>query len=197
MSYDINDFENDFYFLLEIKSYLKQYLEANTTSYEDTIRKGIYSKLTDGRSIRLVLPQGREGLRNISLDDINFVGFIGFSKPAEQLTETLKDEVWKIDGKLIEEFSNHGDILAYVTAERTVGGDSGNLVLLKSLEAIKEWTNCSIHHLAIGRFFLFRVCFCSEYKTSNYTKVNIYLHLLSLMNINAHFYPSGLKEYIP
>lgn len=149
MSYDINDFEHDFYFLLEIKSYLKQYLEANTTSYEDTIRKGIYSKLTDGRSIRLVLPQGREGLRNISLDDINFVGFIGFSKPAEQLTETLKDEVWKIDGKLIEEFSNHGDILAYVTAERTVGGDSGNLVLLKSLEAIKEWTNCSIHHLAI------------------------------------------------
>ncbi|XP_071153943.1 uncharacterized protein [Mytilus edulis] len=149
MSYDINDFENDFYFLLEIKSYLKQYLEANTTSYEDTLRKGIYSKLTDGRSIRLVLPQGREGLRNISLDDINFVGFIGFSKPAEQLTETLKDEVWKIDGKLIEEFSNHGDILAYVTAERTVGGNSGNLVLLKSLEAIKEWTNCSIHHLAI------------------------------------------------
>lgn len=149
MSYDINDFENDFYFLLEIKSYLKQYLEANTTSYEDTIRKGIYSKLTDGRSIRLVLPQGREGLRNISLDDINFVGFIGFSKPPEQLTETLKNEVWNIDGKLIEEFSNHGDILAYVTAERTVGGDSGNLVLLKSLEAIKEWTNCSIHHLAI------------------------------------------------
>lgn len=148
---DLNDFANDFKFLLDLKSYLKEYIETNASkNVGDEINKGIHSKLVDGRSIRIVLPRGCDVLRRVSLEnDLNFVGFIGFSKPADQVSETLRDKVWDIDGKLIEEFSNHEDIIAYLSAERTIGGEWGNLVLLQSFDAIEKWRDCPVHHTAI------------------------------------------------
>ncbi|XP_052093187.1 uncharacterized protein LOC127729400 [Mytilus californianus] len=149
---DLKDYANDFTFLIELKSYLKEYAETNASkNVEDGINKGIYSKLVDGRSIRLVLPHGYHVLRSVSLEsDINFVGFIGFNKPLEQVSETLRDKVWDIDGKLVEEFSNHEDIIAYVSAERSIGGEWGNLVLLKSFDAIEKWRDCPVHHTAVS-----------------------------------------------
>ncbi|CAC5424139.1 unnamed protein product [Mytilus coruscus] len=149
---DLKDFANDFNFLMELKSYLKEYVETNVSkNVEDGISKGIYSKLVDGRGIRLVLPHGCDVLRSVSLENyINFVGFIGFNKPSEQVSETLRDKVWDIDGKLVEEFSNHEDIIAYVSAERSIGGEWGNLVLLKSFDAIEKWRDCPVHHTAVS-----------------------------------------------
>ncbi|XP_071153942.1 uncharacterized protein [Mytilus edulis] len=149
---DLNDFANDFKFLLDLKSYLKEYIETNASkNVGDEINKGIHSKLVDGRSIRIVLPRGCDVLRSVSLEnDLNFVGFIGFNKPADQVSETLRDKVWDIDGKLIEEFSNHEDIIAYLSAERTIGGEWGNLVLLQSFDAIEKWRDCPVHHTAIN-----------------------------------------------
>ena len=125
---------------------------------EDAIKSGIYSKLHDGRSVRVVLPQGFKVLKDISLDDnIYFVCFIGFKKPPNQLSESLFNKIWKIDSKLIEAFAAHTDILAYLTAERIGGQDWGNLVIFKSLDAIGKWRNATVHQEAVAYVFIYYI----------------------------------------
>ena len=157
MSYNLKDFENDFVFLLEIKSYLKEYLSKDESQIdEDVVKKGLYSKLRDGRPVRIVIPHGFKQLKDISVDNnLYFVGFIGYAKPSHQIPDNLTDKIWKIDYKLIDEFSGHNDILAYVSAERTGGKDWGNLVLLKSMEAVEKWRDCSIHQEAITYVYIY------------------------------------------
>ena len=82
MSYNLKDFENDFVFLLEIKSYLKEYLSKDESQIdEDVVKKGLYSKLRDGRPVRIVIPHG--------FNNLYFVGFIGYAKPSHQIPEIL------------------------------------------------------------------------------------------------------------
>lgn len=157
MSYNLIDFENDFVFLLEIKSYLKEYLSKDESQIdEDVVKKGLYSKLRDGRPVRIVIPHGFKQLKDISVDNnLYFVGFIGYAKPSHQIPDNIADKIWKIDYKLIDEFSGHKDILAYVSAERTHGKDWGNLVLLKSMEAVEKWRDCSILQEAITYVYIY------------------------------------------
>ena len=149
MAAKLNDFLCDFKFLLELKSYLKEYIETKVSVTDVAVlRKGELSNLSDGRCVRLVLPHGYCVLQDVSLDNgLYFVGFIGSQN--QHISENITDKVWKLDIKLIDAFADHSDILAYISAERQKGGDWGNLVLLKSIDAIEKWKNCEVHRTAI------------------------------------------------
>lgn len=150
MSFDINDYRTDFDYLSELKTYLIDYIRRDFQHADkDMLKRGIYSTLHDGRSVRIVIPHECNVSENISLDDdLYFLGFIGYAKPLNQISETTRNEVLDIDSALISKFSDFADILAYISAERIKGGDWSNLVLLRNEETILSWRDSSAHQLA-------------------------------------------------
>lgn len=148
MNMDVAKYSNDFFFLKELRAFLRSYLEndINETDF-GKLRKGIYSTLKDGRSIRYVIPNVPRA-KTSNLDDIYFVGFIGFVNQTT-VTPALLDRVWELDKQLVDDLSQHDDVVAYVTAERTKDGDWGNLVLMKSVGVIEPWRRGSAHQIAV------------------------------------------------
>ena len=82
-------------------------------------------------------------------DTLYFVGFIGFTKDADELDENIKEDIWNIDNKLVEQLSGNSNIVGYFSAEQLDGYNWGNLVVCKSSDAIKEWMTSKTHTTAI------------------------------------------------
>lgn len=152
---DLSDFENDFEFLHDCRTIAIDDIIAiqNGRAEPVSLKEGRLGRMQtrkDGRKIRLVYPHGYEALSNLlsSLSALWFVGFIGYTQ-SDTEESGIRDRAWSYDGKLMEEMQNHPGIFAYITGEREIGGDWGNLVLLANEDGVHQWSACDIHFAAI------------------------------------------------
>ncbi|KAK3087129.1 hypothetical protein FSP39_002064 [Pinctada imbricata] len=158
----LSAYDSDIKFLDVIRQFVIS--ETRRTDTIPSAYSGGFSKLDDGRDIRTVYPHGIEEVRLLLSQTLplNFVGFIGYKRPTEEIGQDLVDKIWQIDRELITEMRNHSDIIAYVTGERE-DGEWGNLVVLRKVDAIEKWRDSKIHATAI-----------SEISPKYYTKIRIH-----------------------
>ncbi|XP_046545878.1 uncharacterized protein LOC124255972 [Haliotis rubra] len=109
--------------------------------------------MDNGNQARVVFPQGmsvvqeyREGAKTGD-SVLYFVGFIG--EKLDTVDEHVVQQIWQMDAVLVAELNSQEDILVYCSAERSPGGNWGNLVLLRHPRAIQKWNQLKIHDHAI------------------------------------------------
>ena len=141
-------FSSDIDFLKEVRTAVLENLKCSPITSTSEVS---YGRLPDQRPMRRVFPRGREHLISLmsKRDTLYFVGFIGFTKDADELDENIKEDIWNIDNKFVEQLSGHSNIVGYFSAEQLDGHNWGNLVVCKSSDAIKEWMTSKTHTTAI------------------------------------------------
>ncbi|XP_046545863.1 uncharacterized protein LOC124255959 [Haliotis rubra] len=109
--------------------------------------------MDNGNQARVVFPQGmsvvQEYRERAKTGDsvLYFVGFIG--EKLDTVDDSMDKQAWQMDAVLIAELKSQEDILAYCSAERSPGGNWGNLVLFRHPRAIQKWSQLKIHDNAI------------------------------------------------
>lgn len=82
--------------------------------------------------------------RTWSENELYFVAFIGFKKPSLS-NEDLPIKVWDADDGLKRDMSSIPEILAYVSCERSCGGDWSNLVIFTARNVVEKWQRSPLH----------------------------------------------------
>ncbi|KAL5012464.1 hypothetical protein ScPMuIL_011015 [Solemya velum] len=151
----LENYGEDFEFLFELKEFLIDKVEKLSQEKDDKKREcflnGVYETWTKNREVRTCFPHGHTEL----LEMLNpgaerrlwFVGFIGFKQ--QKLKSDIVQRIWKMDSALVSELRKHPYVVAYMSAERTAGGEWGNLVVMSSDQAVAQWESCQIHEKAV------------------------------------------------
>ncbi|CAH1782296.1 unnamed protein product [Owenia fusiformis] len=144
-SMDINQFKDDFEFLNILKEVMLQNIADQGTTQDRNCPK-IDPKLSNGRKIQVVQKFSKQRPEQMQMP-LNFVGFIGTVK--SKVTDDIKESIWNADDLLTQEIKEgNPKILAYVSGERTVGGDWGNLVIFMD-GAKEELAKSKVHSSVI------------------------------------------------
>ena len=144
----LSDYVQDIEFLEVLKQFFFKEIQEDTVLNERDEYGSRFSHLPDGRDVRSVYPHGVISEQQLQCP-LYFVGFIGYKRGPEEITDDLVQKIWDIDRGLVQQMGKHGDILAYITGDRG-DGDWGNLVVIRALNAIEEWRDSAMHLLAIS-----------------------------------------------
>lgn len=154
-SVHLQDYGEDFQFLYELKGFLVDKIvkvsEEKDDQKQECFIDGLYENWTKNRKVRTCFPHGHTGLTDLVQAGIRgvmwFVGFIGFKQL--HLKGDISQRIWEMDSALLSELREHPYVVAYMTAERTEGGEWGNLVVMSSDKAVAQWEGCQIHEHAV------------------------------------------------